>query len=155
VTDWMKNKANSFVLLTIFIFSISSCSEINSSSPAIKSHHTGLSLSAGVVTSTDHLTIRYPKHHPSKLAIQGPDHVWYVIHEKGVSTRLMSDEAFRRSTSVTIEIGKLTGVTWINGKQLRQKVFVKPGIYLIYMADNLETEPENTFALMNTVIFKQ
>jgi hypothetical protein len=39
----------------------------------------------------------------------------------------------------------------VNGKKIKEKVFQKQGEYLVYMANNLEIEPENTFHLMTII----
>ncbi len=49
---------------------------------------------------------------------------------------------------------QLKGVVWKNGQRLVRKVFNTPGKYFIYLADNLETEPENTFSFEGTVTLK-
>lgn len=143
-----------FALVVIVVMTASSCSSDRPGPSTGNERDKGLVLSASVVTPADNLTMRYPRKHPSKLAIQGPAHTWFILHETGVNTSLMTDAEFRRSTSLTIQVATLTGVTWINGIQVWAKVFSKPGKYTIYMADNLETEPANTYFLMRTVIYK-
>ncbi len=43
----------------------------------------------------------------------------------------------------------------MDGKGNIAPVFTEPDKYLIYMVDNLETEPENTFHMMGTVMHKK
>lgn len=150
----MKIPVSYISLYLIFTGLLVSCSVSKHRSTSENVRNNGLVLSARVVTSADTLTLRFPHKHPASLAIEDPGHVWYVIHEAGVNTSLMTDKKYRYSTSITFQIATLTGVTWVDGKQVRRKVFSRPGKYTIYMADNLETEPENTFFLMKTLIYK-
>lgn len=150
----MKFVFGKITLIVLIGTMFGSCSIANNCTSTLHHQNHTLILSSSVVTSFDSLTIRYPQHHPSKLAIQDPEHVWLVIHEPGVNTGLMTDTKFRHSTCLTIQVAKLTGVTWVDGKKIRRKVFSKPGTYTIYMADNLETEPENTFSFQQTLRYK-
>lgn len=55
----------------------------------------------------------------------------------------------------TKKVSAINGVKWDDGKRVVEPVFNAPGEYLFYMADNLETEPENTFHLMHTVTYRK
>jgi len=43
------------------------------------------------------------------------------------------------------------GIIWQEGQKRKEKVFVKKSEYLIYFADNLEAEPENTFCFSQRI----
>ena len=49
------------------------------------------------------------------------------------------------------QIEKLYGVTWRESKRVTELIFKKPGTYLVYFADNLETESDSTFSLQKAV----
>ena len=48
---------------------------------------------------------------------------------------------------------KLTGTVWLNGLSTLQRVFRGSGRYVFYFADNMDTEPENTYAMALSVQF--
>lgn len=114
----------------------------------------GLTLSSGQVTALDTLVLSFPRHHPARLAIKDPDGHFLILHDEGLITHIMSHNAYLQATSISMKISEVIGVTWVDGKKSKKKVFHLPGEYMIYMADNLETEPENTFYLMATVNYK-
>ena len=148
-------KTLQFIFINISFITVFTCCTANENNTSlVSSQSSGIILSASVVTSSDKLVLHYPKKHPSKLAIQDPNLVWYVIQEAGTATSLMSDSQFSDSTSLAMQIDKVTGITWVDGEKVQKKVFSVPGKYLIYMADNLETEPENTFYFSTTLIYK-
>ena len=109
------------------------------------------SISADQVSTHGTITLTLPAKHPSKLSIRDPDGVWHLIHDNDEQVMLAN---FEISASVTIAVSNLTGVSWANGKKIEGLVFKKPGGYLIYLADNLETEPENTFSLSRQVVLE-
>ena len=66
----------------------------------------------------------------------------------------MTAQQYSQATSLKLRVGDVSGVTWIDGKKTEKKIFRVPGDYMIYMADNLETESENTFYLTTTIKYK-
>ena len=125
--------------------------DIEPNCPEVKQ---SLVLSTQQVRSSDKLTLRFPQKHPSRLAIKDPKGIYFILHDEGIITRLMSHQKFMQATSLSMQVSEISGVTWINGKQTEKQVFSVPGEYMIYLADNLETEPENTFYLMKSIIYK-
>lgn len=115
---------------------------------------TGLTLSSNQVTISDTLVLNFPQHHPARLAVKDPSGDFIILHDEGLITRLMPHEKYLQATEISLKISDAIGVTWVDGKQVEKKVFSLPGEYMIYMADNLETEPENTFYLTSTVSYK-
>ena len=110
-----------------------------------------LSISSNKVSLHDTITLTLPAKHPSKLSFRDPNNVWHLIHDSDEQVMLPN---FATSTSVEIAVSKVTGVSWVDGKRIEGFVFTTPGEYLIYLADNLETEPENTFSLSKRIIFE-
>ena len=69
----------------------------------------------------------------------------------------MEPTDFMKATEIKLNVDKLKGIYWNpdTGKPKKVLVFTMKGKYLIWFADNLETEPENTFFLEETVFFKK
>lgn len=114
-----------------------------------------IKVTPGVVTATDIITITFPKKHPKKMSIRTPGGGWYSVHEAPEKIYILPASQFSRATLVRKKVSEIKGVIWIDGKRSIEPVFSEPGEYLIYMADNLETEPENTFHMTGTVIYKK
>jgi hypothetical protein len=72
--------------------------------------------------------------HPENALIYRPD---------GKTVWLQTSTDFGNLSNWQITSGTI-GTVWINGKATAQKVIKGKGIYHLYIADNLETEPENT-----------
>jgi len=89
-----------------------------------------------------------PKLHPAKMSIRDPDGTWHWIQDAEEKITFMPDTEFREATNIVIDSATLQGVSWVDGRKSSGLVFRRPGEYLIYIANNLETEPENTFHFM-------
>ena len=114
-----------------------------------------IKVSPGVITARDIITIAFPRKHPKKMSIRSPSGGWYSVHEVSEKIYLLPASQFSQATLVRKRVSKIKGVIWVDGKRSIEPVFSEPGEYLIYMADNLETEPENTFHMTGTVIYKK
>ncbi len=101
----------------------------------------------------DKLTITMPLPHPKELAIRVPNGRWYYLHleYEGASEMLMRSEQFAALKQLEFDTQQLEARYWDNGKAMHGKVFTQTGNYLIYMADNLETEPENTLSFASII----
>lgn len=99
------------------------------------------------------VTVSLPKKHPQGFAIETPDGDWIYIVDPSLHYSFIPD--FYNKALFTFPEDTLQGVRFVNGKQAATKVFDKPGQYKFYFADNLETEPENTFSLSYTVTYQQ
>lgn len=101
----------------------------------------------------DKLSISLPVPHPKELAIKSPDGNWFYLHveNEGASEMLMPKEQFAVLTKLDFDTSKLEARFWDDGKAKRGKVFTKTGKYLIYMADNLETEVDNTLFFSSVI----
>ncbi len=97
--------------------------------------------------------LKFPQNHPKNLAIRNPSGTWYSIQNNDDNIFLISNEKYNAATELFLKTQVLEGIAWINGKRVKEKVFQDVGEYLIYMANNLETEPENTFHFMAKVKF--
>lgn len=95
---------------------------------------------------SDTLSIILPIPHPKELAIKAPNGTWFYLHveNEGATEMLMPKEKFAALKELELDTDKLKARYWDDGKARRGTVFVETGTYLIYMANNLETEPDNT-----------
>lgn len=117
----------------------------------ITTHFTAIQANPEIFKQNDLLVLKFPQHHPENLSIKTPENVWYSIQSSDDKAILMAPEKYRQATELKININELEGVAWKNGVKVKEKVFSEQGEYLIYMADNMETEPENTFHFMKRV----
>ena len=143
-----------FILTLMYVALVTGCTPEGQSNTSDTQQTAGLTLSAKQVTESDTLILRFPQLHPARLAVKDPADHFLILHAEELITRIMSHEKYKNTTSISLKISEVVGVTWIDGKKIEKKVFSLPGEYMIYMADNLETEPENTFYLTTTVNYE-
>ncbi len=103
------------------------------------------------VTINESFQINLPKIRPSKIAIKTPLNEWYIAHDIDENIFTVPFSEFEKSNIIVIIPSRLKGIVWKNGQKQVHHVFHIPGKYFIYLADNLETEPENTFLLEGAV----
>ncbi len=97
------------------------------------------------------LRIYLPEAVPKNLAIQTPNGEWFVLQEAEESIEIMPQAHFETVEVMEFQIENLKGVTWRESKRVTELIFKTPGTYLVYFADNLETEPSNTFSLQKPI----
>jgi len=100
------------------------------------------------------LLIYLPETKPKCLAIQTPNGEWYVLQDHEASIEIMPQTLFNSVDTMKFNIQTLKGTTWRESIKTIDVIFKTSGSYLIYFADNLETEPENTFSLQETIELK-
>jgi len=105
------------------------------------------------ISAGENFRLTFPQLHPRKLSIRTPSGGWYSIHDSDEGVFILPLKKYIKSTELKLNPLILQGITWVNGKKIKEKVFQKQGEYLVYMANNLETEPENTFHLMTIIKF--
>ena len=153
----MINTRNTFLILAAMVFFVACDSDLKSetatSSGSVSKkmnkvlHDDGiLKFNSKNLYKGDELSISLPLPHPKELAIKSPIGTWFYLHveNEGDSEMLMPKEKFAALQQLNLDTSKLEARYWDNGKAMRGKVFGETGAYLIYMADNLETEPDNT-----------
>jgi len=113
------------------------------------------SVSPRVFNKGQKLKVKFSKDHPKSLAIKSPSNEWFylVYNVKGVKS-IVPPNQFAKMTEIDLDVANLKATAFIDGKEKNVPVFDKPGEYWIYLADNLETEPENTNAIWIEVYFK-
>ena len=133
------------LILTCLIFTSIGCAQTKSTALE-KSNNTDLFfVSPTELTKNDVLKINLPIIRPKNMAIVSPNGQWLTIQNAESGILMMPQEDFMQVSLLTIPIKNTTGFTWINGEETKQVIFKETGKYRIYFADNLETEPENTF----------
>ena len=85
---------------------------------------------------------------PKGLMVKSPSGIFYYLVDLDSGIQHLD---YKGNTEVTITISSQLGTYWEEGKRLTDIIFVSSGEYLIYFANNLETEPENTYSLQKTV----
>ena len=100
-------------------------------------------------TLNDQITVKIPRPHPKGWAVKTPDGRWVYLQDPSENPQTLSNlfkqEIFDSKVELMFRVRQLKGTVWKNGKPKVVQVFVKPGTYLLYFADNLGTEPDNTF----------
>jgi len=109
------------------------------------------SISPEEITINEPFNIYLPKLRPSKISIKTPLNEWYIVHDIDENIFMLPINEFEKTNMIVITPSKLKGVIWKNGQKWVRRVFNTPGKYFIYLADNLETEPENTFSFEGMV----
>ena len=89
------------------------------------------------------ISVTLPNSHIFKeMAIESPGKARYYIHFPP-DILLMPAEDFRKASKLEIP-QNITSLIYQNGKPARKPVFTIPGKYRLILADNLETEEENS-----------
>ena len=87
--------------------------------------------------------------HPAQFWVSPPGEKSLMVHivvDDGLEGAVMSEEKFLSCDTFEIDTSLLEGVTWDeNENPHRKRIFVEKGRYTLYFADNLWTEPSNTF----------
>jgi hypothetical protein len=94
-----------------------------------------------------------PEGHEANFLITSPSGKKFVLMDTDLAF-LMSREAFMKARKIRLDTASQKGVIYIDGKRTVQKVFTEKGKYYLYLADNLETEIENTEHQLYTVTVK-
>lgn len=96
---------------------------------------------------SDKIIVSLPEEHPKSFSIRNPNGSWFVLEDPDEGIHFSPEVDFNTVSELTIDTGSLKGVVWENGIRSDKKVFSVEGNYLLYFANNLETEPENTFSI--------
>ncbi len=147
----MNIKGMIFIILVLSIVPISCGNKyINKKYP--DSDQGALKCFPRVFSSNSEITLKLPEEHPRNLAIQDPaGNFYYVMGDEG----LVEYNDITSRKEIKLKVNEVKGILWVDGKMEVKNVFEKPGEYTLYMANNLETEPENTFSIEAKVYFKK
>lgn len=118
----------------------------------------GVTLSASKITRDTKFRLELSKiefDHPKNFRITSPSGISYIIVDDSISNTSMSQGDFLSCSIFEINPENLKGVFWeSSGVKKINKVFQDRGTYMLYFADNLETESENTFSLSAKINFE-
>ena len=97
------------------------------------------------------LIIKLGDPHPNHLLIISPEGNVYYFYK----TKDGSDEVVF-SKELVIDPTSFKGIRYdeTTGYQIEEIVFRTPGYYILYFANNTETEPENTFSFERRITFQ-
>ena len=135
------------ILLTLFF--LTGCAIADMHDSEVKT--SALQAYPRYISKGESIHLTFPQNHPKNIAIRNPSGNWYSIQDREEDVFVTPSKKYNIATELVLNTLVLEGVTWINGVKVKEKVFQKYGEYLIYMANNLETEPENTFHFMATI----
>lgn len=147
----MKTIIKIFILSCLTLLFIG-CVDVKSSSAEKNNAVERFFVSSTELTKNDVITINLPKVRPKNLAIIDPNGQMFIIHSTEEDILMMSEQEFSLIRVLEIPIRNTKGVTWVDGQKREKSIFEQPGKYKIYFADNLETEPENTFNFSADII---
>ena len=88
------------------------------------------------------LTVKLQNPIPDGFSIQSPEKKWFYIVVLSEEINHIGDSYISGEFSMDLSTFKATH--WDNVERSESLVFSSSGEYLLYFADNLETEPENT-----------
>lgn len=97
------------------------------------------------------LIIKLGDLHPDHLLIFSPEgYVYYFLN----TTEAGDEVTFKNE--LLIDPTEFKGIRYDEdtGEQIEENVFKLPGKYILYFANNTETEPENTFSLEKSIRFE-
>ncbi|MCP4486410.1 MAG: hypothetical protein GY820_03690 [Gammaproteobacteria bacterium] len=95
------------------------------------------------------LSIAFSTDIPKGFSIQSPENRWFYAVDLNEGINHIGDRY--PSGKFDIELSSFHATYWDNGKKIEGLVFGQSGKYLLYFADNLETEPENTVHYKKTI----
>lgn len=90
------------------------------------------------------IVLRFGNPHPLGLAVVDPDGNYFYLQHLPES-RVADAAAFAALKELRID-ERTSGMFYDDGQPVQKKVFAQSGTYSVYLADDLETEPENTNA---------
>jgi hypothetical protein len=103
------------------------------------------------LSSNTKLLIQLGDPHPHHLLIYSPEgYVYYFLK----TNSLFDEVIFKKELVVDPLIFKGIRLDENTGEEIEEIVFTSPGKYILYFANNTETEPENTFSLERSITFK-
>ncbi len=78
----------------------------------------------------------------------------YYLHDPASKVFMELTRDFSEVKEVKLEVNGLIAAYWSDGEKKHGLVFRTPGKYMVYIADDLESEPEEISGLVATVYYK-
>jgi hypothetical protein len=130
-----------FLLFTVGFAANAECQDAGSAVFVTNSRF--LKCTPGTLKGTQPLVLTLGHGHGQDLAIRRvADDTWYYLVTASPEPPLkllMSRQAFSEARQLVIPID-MASYQWTNGKAIKERVFSKPGQYIVYTSDNLESE---------------
>jgi len=139
---------------SLLVLTSSGCAKINATALGENSTTEIFVVSPKELTQKDVIKINLPRIRPKNLAIVDPTGQWFIIQSAESNILMMPQKDFMQIKLLKLPIRNTTGFTWIGGKKTEQVIFKESGEYRVYLADNLETEAENTFTFSTYITVK-
>jgi len=115
--------------------------------------NTSFHLSHDTLEEGSSIVVYFPAEHPSKMAIADPSGTYFYLQD-GTDLNLVSPAGkFAQLDHWTLEAGQ-QGAVYVEGNKQTKRIFDRKGVYKLILADNLETEPENTNFFETSIYFK-
>ena len=149
----MKTIINTFIFSCLALLSIG-CLGVKTATAEKHNEVEHFFIDSSELTKNDVITINLPKLRPKNLAIVDSNGQFFIIQSSEAGVLMMSEAEFSLIKVLELPIKSTKGTIWENGQKITKTVFKKSGKYKIYFADNLETEPDNTFNFSAHVIVK-
>lgn len=89
--------------------------------------------------------LELPTPHPKKFAIMAPGGQWYYLQDPPQAAMFGTAKEFAKAKKLEFDVETFKAKEGASSKA--QKVFRQPGKYMFYFANNIETEPANTFSM--------
>jgi len=150
----LKKAAALRVKFLIFIFLNMLLIGCDSSDPKAEPSRNALSVSKTHINEGQAFRLFLPENHPKEFGIETPEGDWFFIHGESYGLEFWPYETKIKAKDILLDPTSLTGMKWVNGVKITTPVFTSKGVYKIYLADNLETEAENTYSLSVDVTYK-
>ncbi len=102
----------------------------------------------------DTLTIEMAIPHPLELAISDPNNNWLYLQfsDPDLPSNVPPDE-FAQMSELTLAVSSAEATRWIDGSPSKHPIFEAAGRYTIHLAENLETDAENTLYFSQSVTY--
>ncbi len=114
----------------------------------------GIRIEPAYINANTSVTLYFPEEPPQNLVILNPkgQPLFIFDPEMYISQPFKN---FRNKLKITFQAQDLKGKMWHDGVAHIKNVFAKSGVYEFYFADNLETEPTNTYSFCAQIFFSK
>lgn len=109
-------------------------------------------LSQDTLKESTEILVNLPDNHPKKVAIISESGEYYYLQDEPEINYLGSETSFDSIHEFILKQDQ-KGIVFRDGKKVETAIFLKQGLFRLIVADNLETEPENTNYLEEKIYF--
>lgn len=103
----------------------------------------------------DFIKITLPAERPQNMAVVTPSREFYVVHAPD-DGKVLFEMVNKEGQRLDLEIvtSEFLGSLFETEDKTVAPIFTSPGTYTLYLAENLETEPENSYSFSKDFVFK-